>query len=64
MGLFWDLIQQNQINKQETRAATIEERIAGLEKQVAEMLRIQGEMLARLEKHLGEDINKDGKIGR
>lgn len=63
MGLFWDLIQQNQISNQSTRADSVERRVAELERQVDAMNRLLGEMLVRLEQRLGDDINRDGKIG-
>jgi len=63
MGLFWDLIQQNQISNQSTRADSVERRVAELEQRVDAMNRLLQEMLVRLEQRLGDDINRDGKIG-
>jgi len=63
MGLFWDLIQQNQISNQSSRADSVERRVAELERQVDAMNRLLQEMLVRLEQRLGDDINRDGKIG-
>ncbi|HYT60168.1 MAG TPA: hypothetical protein VEL06_08345 [Haliangiales bacterium] len=63
MGLFWDLIQQSQISSQSGRADSLEQRVAELERQVEAMNRLLREMLVRLEQRLGEDINRDGKIG-
>jgi len=63
MGLFWDLIQQNQISNQSTRADSVERRVAELERRVDAMNRLLQEMLVRLEQRLGDDINRDGKIG-
>jgi chaperonin cofactor prefoldin len=63
MGLFWDLIQQNQISNQSSRADSVERRVAELERQVDAMNRLLQEMLVRLEQRLGDDIDRDGKIG-
>ena len=63
MGLFWDLIQQNQISNQSSRADSLEQRVASLERQMDAMNRLLRELLTRLEQRLGEDINRDGRIG-
>ncbi len=63
MGLFWDLIQQNQISEQQQRASSIEDRVSLLEREVREMRQLLQLMLERLEKALGEDIDRDGRIG-
>jgi hypothetical protein len=63
MGLFWDLIQQNQISEQRQRASSIEERVSLLEGELREMRQLMQVMLERLEKALGEDIDRDGRIG-
>ena len=63
MGLFWDLIQQNQISEQQQRASSLEDRAALLEREVGDMRRLLQAMLERLEKAVGEDIDRDGRIG-
>ena len=63
MGLFWDLIQQGQISSQSGRADSLERRVAELERQVNAINGLLREMLERLEQRLGEDINRDGRIG-
>ena len=63
MGLFWDLIEQSQISSQSGRADSLERRVEELEGQVDAMNRLLRETLARLEQRLGEDINRDGRIG-
>ena len=63
MGLFWDLIQQNQISNQSSRSDSVERRVAELERQVNAMNGLLREMLLRLEQRLGEDIDRDGKVG-
>ena len=63
MGFFWDLIQQSQISKHEERAGSLEDRVASLEVELRRMQELLYALLQRLEKAIGEDINRDGKIG-
>ena len=63
MGLFWDLVQQNQISEQRQRASSIEERVSLLEGELREMRQLLQAMLERLEKAVGEDIDGSGRIG-
>ena len=63
MGLFWDLIQQNQISKQAQQSQTLEARMAMLEQQVADMRRTLYTVIERLEQNLRVDLDQDGKIG-
>ena len=63
MGLFWDLIQQSQISSQSTQTDSLERRVAELERQVDAMNRLLREIVMRLEQRLGEDVNRDGRIG-
>jgi len=63
MGLFWDLIQSNQISEQSTHAANLEDRIDALEQELARTRKSVRDLLLLLEQHFGQDIDKDGKIG-
>lgn len=63
MGLFWDLIQQDQINTQKAKSASLEERVAVLERELIHTRKLLMDTLHVLEKHVGQDIDKDGKIG-
>lgn len=63
MGLFWDLIQQSQIDKHARRATTLEERVGELERDMDDMRRLLRALLHRLEERFGEDIDRDGRIG-
>ncbi len=63
MGLFWDLIQQSQISEQHSRATNLEDRVAQLEEELSRTKQSIRDLLKILEKHFGEDINKDGEIG-
>jgi predicted RNase H-like nuclease (RuvC/YqgF family) len=63
VGLFWDLIQQSQISKQDSRATSLEERVRRLEVELANTQVTVHELLQRLEQSLGEDLDRDGSIG-
>ena len=63
MGLFWDLIQQGQISKQEERASGLQAQVDYLDRRMNKMEQLFQEVLQRLEKALGEDLDRDGKIG-
>ena len=63
MGLFWELIQQSQISSQSSKADTLERRVAELERQVDATSRLLRELVTRLEQRLGEDVDRDGRIG-
>ena len=63
MGFFWDLIQQSQISEQRERAGSLEQRIERLEDEVAQTRKLLRTLLERLERHLDEDVNKDGRVG-
>lgn len=63
MGLFWDLLQQSQIEMQSSSTESLEERVATLESQLGEMRADQRKLLEVLETHSDRDINRDGNIG-
>lgn len=63
MGLFWDLLQSSQISEQRRLAENIEERVAYLEKELYNTKALLHRLLSTLEKHFGQDINGDGRIG-
>lgn len=63
MGLFWDLYQQSQISESRERAATIESRVDCLESEVARLSNLLREVIGRLEKHVGVDLDQDGRVG-
>lgn len=63
MGLFWDLIQQSQLEEQKTRAGSLEARVVALEAELAQTRQILSEALRRLESKFGEDLNQDGRVG-
>ena len=63
MGLFWDLYQQSQISKHGERTATVESRVAQLEQQVDQLSSLLREVIGRLEKTVGVDLDRDGRVG-
>lgn len=63
MGLFWDLYQQSQISRQGERASTLEARLDHVEQQVDHLSNLLREVISRLEKHVGADLDQDGRIG-
>ncbi len=64
MGLLWDLIQHGQIREQADRSASIEERVAQLERQLRDTRELLVKALERLEGHLKTDVDGDGRVGR
>jgi len=63
MGLFWDVIQQSQIEEQKGKAKSIEERVTALEIELANTKSLLLKTLLILESRSGHDINDDGAIG-
>ncbi|MBG7613022.1 hypothetical protein IU405_12265 [Polaribacter sp. BAL334] len=63
MGIFWDLIQQNEIQEQGEKAKNLEEKVALLEKKLEKTNETLQKTLIALENYLGKDIDGDGKMG-
>jgi hypothetical protein len=63
MGLFWDLIQQSQISQQQDRTSDLGERVARLESELDRTREMLHSLLVLLERHLGEDLDHDGRVG-
>ena len=63
MGLFWDLYQQSQISEHSDRAKSLEARVESLERQNDRLATLLREVIGRLEKHVGVDLDKDGRVG-
>tara|TARA_R110002074_G_scaffold370629_1_gene545519 strand:+ start:233 stop:424 length:192 start_codon:yes stop_codon:yes gene_type:complete len=63
MGLFWDLIQQSELDEQKGKADSLEERVKTLENELTKTKELLLKTLKVLEERSGEDINDDGKIG-
>ncbi len=63
MGLFWDLIQQSELDEQKGKADSLEERVATLETELSSTKALLLKTLRILEERSGQDIDDDGKIG-
>jgi hypothetical protein len=63
MGLFWDLIQQSELEEQKGKADSLEERVALLETELTNTKALLLKTLRVLEEPAGKDIDNDGEIG-
>lgn len=63
MGLFWDLIQHSQIQEQHERSDSLEYRVQRLEDELRSTQQLLRTALQRLEARLGEDLDRDGRVG-
>ena len=63
MGLFWDLVQHGQIAREQQRGDSLELKVARLERELQDTRALLQMLLERLEKHFGEDLNRDGRVG-
>lgn len=64
MGLFWDLLQQSQIQKQQDKADSLEGRVSNLELELKNTKDLLQKTLVVLENHLQRDIDGDGITGK
>ena len=63
MGLIWDLIQHGQISSTNQRAASLEQRLDQLQRDVRLTNETLIRLLQQLERRFGEDLDRDGRIG-
>jgi hypothetical protein len=63
MGIFWDLMQQDELDKQQNQTDNVEERVKILEEDLAKTKALLKKTLIALETHLVKDIDGDGKMG-
>lgn len=63
MGLFWDLIQQEELDRQQKQADSIEDRVQYLETELSATRALLIKTLHVLEEHVNIDIDGDGKTG-
>ena len=63
MGIFWDLLQQDELEEQKKQANSIEERVTYLEDELKTTKALLKKTLIALETHLAKDIDGDGKMG-
>ena len=64
MGLFWNLIQQGQLGRHESKVNTLDDRVARLERELRKTQELLIKTLKTLEEVTGEDHDGDGRIGR
>lgn len=63
MGLFWDLVQQTQISENETRSGALEQRVGALEEELRRTQEVLHQVVTRLERTIGQDLDRDGQVG-
>ena len=63
MGFFWDLIQQSQISRHAQQSGNLEQRVTALEGENDRTQTLLHEVIQRLETHVGQDLDSDGRIG-
>ena len=63
MGLFWDLMQSSEISSNTEKTNSLAGRVRQLEHDLRKTNERLNEVIRRLEKQSGEDINGDGSIG-
>lgn len=63
MGMFWDLIQQSEIEEQKDKAISLEQRVLYLEEELEKTRLLLIKTLHILEEQIGKDIDGDGKLG-
>ncbi|OAN64270.1 hypothetical protein A8B79_13070 [Balneola sp. EhC07] len=63
MGIFFDLMQQDELEKQRAQADTLEDRVEILEQELQKTKALLIKTLQVLETHVGKDIDGDGKTG-
>ena len=63
MGIFWDLLQQDELDKQQKQANSLEDRVELLENELKSTKALLKKTLVALETHLSQDIDEDGEVG-
>ncbi|MEM8678961.1 MAG: hypothetical protein AAGF97_06400 [Planctomycetota bacterium] len=63
MGLFWDLLQQSQIEQRRNETASLEQRVARLEAELQALRARQTRLLTILEEQVQQDLDGNGRIG-
>lgn len=63
MGLFWDLIQQSQVQDHKSNAETLEIRVRNLGLELANTRELLIKILKISEMQSGKDIQETGKLG-
>lgn len=63
MGIFWDLLQEDELKKQQQQADGLEDLVLMLETQLTKTKELLRKTLEALEKHVEIDSDGDGKLG-
>lgn len=63
MGIFWELMQEDELKKQDAKAQDLEARIEQLEHDLSQTRSLLRKTLAALEEHISRDIDGDGVTG-
>lgn len=63
MGIFWDLMQEDELEKQKEQASSVEERVKILEEEMANTKALLRKTPVAIETHLVKDIDGEGKTG-
>ena len=63
MGIFWELMQQDELDKQQKQADSVEDRVEQLETELTKTKALLRKTLEALEMHISTDIDGDGKLG-
>lgn len=63
MGIFWDLLQQDEIEKQQKQGNVLEDRVLILENELQQTKNLLRKTLVALEQHVQIDIDGDGTMG-
>jgi hypothetical protein len=63
MGIFWDLLQEDELKKQQKQADSLEDRVLYLETELEKTKVLLRKTLEALETHVEIDIDGDGKLG-
>ncbi len=63
MGIFWDLLQEDELKKQQKQADSIEDRVELLETELEQTKKLLRKTLEVLENHVQVDIDGDGNMG-
>lgn len=62
MGIFWELMQQEELEEQRTKAQTLEDRVEQLEQDLGKTRKLLRKTLEALEHHIQKDVDGDGSF--
>jgi len=63
MGIFWDLLQEDELEKQQKQTDSLDDRVLHLETELSKTKDLLRKTLEALETHVQIDIDGDGKLG-